>query len=271
MTNRISIRGALACTVLTLGMSGAAQAEIVFSDAYGTRPHGQDIWDTLPTTASAGVGTYGRVLDWPYSGKIDAFTPLGTVLKFDTSSGAATQMVYVPYSHTFGAGRVEITLRAAHGTNQPGFNNFAIGFGDPVAGIFTDHILVQSDRIELNLPGTGTTTSVAFGSTPGTFYEFVLGYDPALAGRMGEQPWSLSINGAMIDIPVEATTVYTALDGFAAVAFGGRHSNGLTTRFISDFALSILPGTSVPTPGSAALVGAGLVAGFALRRRRRAG
>ena len=268
------VKALLTAGLVALGAAQSSNAAVIFNDDYGARPNGQDIWGTLPTTASTGVGAYGGVLTWPFSGKIDPFTPVGKALKFDTSSGDDTQMAFVPYGYTFGSDSVRLTLRAAHQKFmfQPGgFNNFAIGFAAFSASdghnIFTDHILVQSDQIQLFLPGVNTTASVPFSSLEDTFYEFVLDYDPTKAGILGEQPYSLSINGVDVAIPVLPTTLYSPLTSFDAVAFGGRFSGGLTTRYLSNFALETFP-AAVPEPGSLALFGLGL-AGLRLMRRRK--
>lgn len=265
----MSIRKYLLGLLFVLLPAASAYADVIFSDDFSARPNNQDIWGTLPATAAPGVGAYGSVLTWPYSGKIDPFTPVGKLLKFDTSVGDDTQMVYVPYAYTFGADRVSLTLRAAHPGNQSGFNNFAIGFASYDAGaghqVFTDHILVQSNQIQLNFPGADTTLTVPFSSVDFSFYEFVIGYDPTLAGIAGAQPYSLSINGVDVPIPVLPSTVYTPLAGFDAVAFGGRFSGGLTTRFISDFSLEI---SAVPLPGSLALLALGGLGLMVLGARR---
>lgn len=259
----------LLATLLGLGISLSATGAVVFSDDYASRPNGQDIWGTLPTTTSAGVGTYVPLLGWPFSGKIDPFTPLGKVLKFDTAIGDANGLAFLPYAYAFGSDAVELTVRAAHrprAEGQPeGFNNFAIGFSS--GGIFTDHILVQSAQIQLNFPGVNISTlALPFASADNTFYEFVLVYDPTKAGIAGSQPYSLSINGVDLAIPVLATTIYTPLAGFDGVAFGGRFSNGITVRYLTNFSLETIEAT-VPEPATIALLGLGLAALGMARRR----
>ena len=242
-----------------------SHAAVVFNDDFAARPNNQDIFGTHPTTAGPTVGTYAAVLTFPYGAKIDPFTPLGKVLKFDTSVGDDTQMIYLPYVYTYGSDVVSLKLTAAH--NQAnGFNNFAIGFAKFSLGdghnIFSEHVLIQENQIQFNFPGTDSVSAVPYNFAASTFYTFQLNYDPNLAGVVGQQPWSFSVNGTAVPIPTVATTNYTVLSQFEYVGFGGRFSGGLTTRYISGFSLETNP---IPEPASASCVAIALI-GLLARR-----
>ena len=266
----MSIKKLILIGLIGLGAALSANATVIFSDDYASRPDNQDIWGTTPTTSTAGVGSYQALLSWPYSGKIDPYTPLGKVLKFDTGVGDPNGLAYLPYAYAFGTDSVQLSVTAAHRprSEQPdGFNNFAIGFSS--GGIFTDHILVQSNQIQLNFPGVNiSTTTLPFVSADNTFYDFVLDYDPTKAGIAGSQPYSIWINGVDINIPLLPTTVYTPLTSFDGVAFGGRYSNGTTVRYLTGFSLETFAAKPVPEPGSLALIGFGLAGLVVIRRRK---
>jgi hypothetical protein len=261
--SRMKMAGLGLSMVSILAVAPVASGAIVFSDDFVGRPNGQEIFNTVPSVALPGVGSYGAVLTFPYAARIDAFAPVGKTLKFDTGVGDDTQMVYLPYGYTFGSESVRLTITAAY--EQGSFNNFAFGFaGYSLAdnhNVFTTHLLVQEDKIQLNLPGTNTTGEVPFSASPRTFYTFELTYDPNLAGVAGEQPYTLTINGADVPIAVEPTTVYTPLTFVDHFAFGSRFAQGLNTRYISGFSFE----TAVPEPATAVLI---FAAPLLLRRRR---
>lgn len=262
------LRAGLIRAAVVLGACGAfpAQAVTVFHDQFATRPDNQDVFNTAPTTAGPGVGTYGAILTFPFGSRVDPFTSLGKTLKFNTSSGADPQMLYLPAPTNLAGQNFTMRMRAAYDTfNNDGFNNFAFGFAKfnlgTGANIFSDHVLVQNNQIQLNFAGTDTTAPVPFSFTAMTYYDFVLSYDASKAGVAGQQPFTLAINGADVPLPVSPTTVYQPLGFVDYAAFGGRFSNGLTTRYISDFAFNVV----VPEPTTIALVG---VVGMISRRRR---
>ncbi|MFT3788976.1 MAG: hypothetical protein QM770_22855 [Tepidisphaeraceae bacterium] len=258
----------LSSAVALLSSGSTSSATVVFADHYASRPDNQDIFNTAPTTTSPGVGTYGAVLTFPYGSRVDPFSVMGKTLKFNTSSGADPQMMYLPAPYVFGADKVRVTVRAAFDEfNAGGFNNFAIGFAKYDLGvngnIFTDHLLVQQNQVELHFPGTNTTTSVPYSFSPKTFYQFELMYDPSKAGIAGLQPYALAINGVDVPISVTGATTYSPLTSFDYVAFGGRFSNGNTSRYLTDFSLETF---AVPEPTSIALA-LGATA-LTLRRKR---
>lgn len=249
-----------------LGLAAAADAAVVFEDDFTARPNNEEIFGTSPATAGQGVGTYGAVLTFPFAARVDPFTPLGKLLKFDTSVGDDTQMIYLPAPYTVGSEIVRLSITAAHNQAE-GFNNFAVGFAAPSLAdghnVFAEHVLIQTGQIQFNFPGVDTFSSVPFSATANTLYTFELSYDPGSAGQ-GDQPWSFRIDGVDVPIPVEPTTVYEPLTHFDYVAFGGRFSGGLTTRFIRELRLE----TAVPEPGGVAAALAAWTAVAWLGRRR---
>lgn len=248
--SRIRVLGCVAVAVALLVSS--ANAIVIFDDNFAARPDNQEIFGTNPTTAQPSVGTYAGVLTFPFSARVDPFTPLGKVLKFDTHVGDDTQMVFLPHVHTFASEPIRLSITAAYDQFQPnGFNNFAIGFARFSLGdghnIFAEHVLIQSDGVQFSFPGVNTTPSAPFTFNVNTFYTFELTYDPNLAGIPGAQPYTFSINGTEIPIPVTGATVYQPLTQIEYIAFGSRFSGGITTRYISNFKLELVPEPALAT------------------------
>lgn len=127
-------------------------------------------------------------------------------------------------------------------------------------------MLVQANDVQFNFPGSNVlTTQINHTFNANTYYTFAFTYDPTLAGVAGQQPWSFSIDGTDIAISVAADTVYTKLTKSEYAAFGGRFSNGLTTRFIDGFSFST---SAAPEPTAMLLVSIG-ISGAVFRRRAR--
>lgn len=268
------IRNLVVAAATALAATSPAFASLVFSDDYTARANGQQIIGTSPTTPTPGVGTYQGQLTFPFGAQIDPFTPVGKALKFTTTVGSDPQALFLSWAYD-GTTRLELTVRAAYETlfNTGSFNNFAIGFGAQTgpgsSWVFTDHLLVQDDSLKFFLDGM-ESASVPFDFSGFTYYSFVFGYDPSLAGAPGSQPFSLSINGAPIAIPALPGQV-DPISSFEAVAFGSRFSPGNTNRYITDFSLSSFDVPArVPMAGTVPLVmlGAGMLGFVALGRRR---
>lgn len=253
-------------------------AATIFNDQFATRPNNQDIFGTQPTTAGPSVGTYAAVLNNTYGARVDPFTVMGKTLKFNTSQGNDPQMLYLPYVYTYGTDSVTLRIKAAYDAfskpdaNTPAsFNNFAFGFSrfDLGSGhnIFSQHVLIQSNDIQLFFPGTNIITpqiNLPFTFSVNTFYNFAITYNPNLAGIAGQQPWAMTIDGTNYPIPVASNTVYDKLTMFEYVGFGGRFSNGLNTRFIDGFTLST---NAVPEPAAIlSLAGLSVLSGRRARR-----